>query len=64
MTPSTNARALELESQLLQKIRQTEAFLTNQSSDGTSQDDLRGGAAKLLEEMTSLLQQRKSCGIE
>jgi len=64
MTPSTNARALELESQLLQKLRQAEAFLTTQSSDSCSQDDLRSGVAKLLGEMTFMLQQRKACDLE
>jgi uncharacterized membrane protein len=64
MTPSKNARALELESQLLQTIRQTEAFLTNQSSDSGGLDDLRTGVAKRLEELTFLLQQRKACGLE
>jgi hypothetical protein len=64
LTPSTNARALELESQLLQKLRQAEALLTAQPSDSCSQDDLRNGVAKLLEELTFLLQQRKACGVE
>jgi hypothetical protein len=64
MTPSKNPRALELDSQLLQKIRETETFLINQSSGWASEDDLRSGVAKLLEELTSLLQQRKACGIE
>jgi hypothetical protein len=64
MTPSTNVRALELESQLLQKIRQAEAFLTTQSSDSCSQDDLRSGVAKLLGELSFLLQQRKACDLE
>jgi hypothetical protein len=64
MTPSRNPRAWELETQLLGKIRETEAFLNNQSSPGTSEDDLRGGAAKLLEEITFLLQDRKACSIE
>lgn len=64
MTPSKNPRALELETRLLQTIRQTEAFLTNQSSDSGSQDDLRSAVAKRLEELTFLLQQRKACGLE
>lgn len=64
MTPSKNSRALELESQLLKKIRETEGFLTNRSFALTSEDDLRSGVAKLLEELTFLLQQRKACGIE
>lgn len=64
MTPSTNARALDLESQLLQKIRETDGFLTNQSLASASEDDLRSGVAKLFEELAFLLQQRKACGIE
>lgn len=62
MTPSKNACAWQLETQVLEKIRETEAFLTNHSSPGTSEDDLRRGAAKLLEEITFLLQDRKACG--
>jgi hypothetical protein len=64
MTPSKNALAVELESQLLETIRRTEAFLTNQSSDSGSQDDLRDGVAKRLEELTFLLHQRKTCSLE
>jgi hypothetical protein len=63
LTPSTNARALDLESQLLQKISQAEAFLTTHS-DSCSQDDLQTGAARLVGDLTFLVQQRKACDLE
>jgi hypothetical protein len=63
LTPSTNARALDLESQLLQKISQAEAFLTTYS-DSCSQDDFQTGAARLVGDLTFLVQQRKACDLE
>ena len=64
MAPSKNERALELDSQLLRVIHETETCLTNQSLAQVSEGDLRDSIAKLLEELTFLIQQRKACGIE
>ena len=55
MTPSRNPPAVELESQLLLTIRETETQLSHQPPD-------LAGVAKLLEELVSLLKQRKACG--
>jgi len=55
MTPSWNPPALELESQLLLTIRETESQLLHQPLD-------LAAVTKLLEELVSLLKQRKACG--